>query len=52
MAEIPLIVKRNGGKIIEINRDETEITPLADYVVRGRLGEVMPELVEEIRNLL
>lgn len=51
-AEIPLIVKRNGGKIIEINRDETEITPLADYVVRGRLGEVMPELVEEIRNLL
>ena len=51
-AEIPLIVKRRGGKIIEINREKTEISHLADYSIRGNLGEVLPALLEEIRNLV
>ncbi len=51
-AEIPLIVKRKGGKIVEINKEETEITHLADYSLRGKLGDILPKLVEEIKNLL
>lgn len=47
-AYIPMIVKDEGGRIIEINPDNTGITHLADIILRGRAGEVMDELLERI----
>ncbi len=35
-ASLPLMVKENGGIIVEINPDETPLTPLADYSLRGK----------------
>nr|1M2J_A Chain A, Silent Information Regulator 2 [Archaeoglobus fulgidus] len=51
-ASLPLIVKQRGGAIIEINPDETPLTPIADYSLRGKAGEVMDELVRHVRKAL
>jgi len=51
-ASLPLIVKRNGGVIIEINPDETPLTPIADYSLRIKAGEMMERLVEPVKKAL
>lgn len=50
-SELPLIAKRNGAKIIEINREDTALTPLADYILRGQAGRIMEEILNEIKSL-
>ena len=50
-AELPWMVKNRGGVIMEINGDDTGITHVADYVIRGRVGEILPNLLKEIKNL-
>lgn len=40
--------KDNGAIVIEINKDPTPLTPLADYSFLGKAGEVLPMLVEQI----
>jgi len=40
--------KDAGGIIIEINKDPTPLTPLADYSFLRKSGEILPELVQEI----
>ncbi len=47
---IPEIVKRNGGKVIEINIERTAISPIADIFIKGKAGEVLPKIVEEINR--
>jgi NAD-dependent deacetylase len=50
-AGFPLEVKRNGGALIEINLYETEMTPICDISLRGKAGDVMPQLMEAIKAL-
>ena len=40
--------KDHGAIIIEINKDPTPLTPLADYSFLGKAGEMLPALVREI----
>ena len=40
--------KSNGAAVIEINKDPTPLTPLADYSFLGNAGEIHPELVRQI----
>jgi len=49
-AYIPMLVKDEGGRIIEINPDNTGITHLADIILRGKAGEIMDGLLEKIRH--
>jgi len=49
-AGYPLEVKHNGGSIIEINLYETELTPLCDVSLRGKAGEILPELIETLKH--
>lgn len=51
-ASLPLIVKRNGGVIIEINPDETPLTAIADYSLRIKAGGMMGSLVEPVKKAL
>ena len=37
--------KNNGAIVVEINRDPTPLTPLADYSFLGKAGEILPGLV-------
>jgi NAD-dependent deacetylase len=43
-AVVPL-AKRQGAKLVIVNGEPTEMDELADAVVRGRIGEVLPLLV-------
>jgi NAD-dependent deacetylase len=49
-AEVPRIVKRRGGSLIEVNPLESAISSDCDVVLRGAAGEVMPALVEAVRS--
>lgn len=40
--------KDSGAIVIEINRDPTSLTPLADYSFLGKAGEILPKLVESV----
>ncbi len=40
--------KNHGAMVVEINKDPTPLTPLADYSFPGKAGEILPELVQEI----
>jgi len=40
--------KDSSAIVIEINKDATPLTPLADYSFLGKAGEILPALVEQI----
>jgi NAD-dependent deacetylase len=47
-ADIPLVAVRAGAQLIVINAEPTPFDELAAVVVRGKSGEVLPEIVELI----
>ncbi len=42
--------KERGAIVIEINKDPTPLTSLADYSFLGKSGEILPALIDAIRN--
>jgi NAD-dependent deacetylase len=44
-AEVPLVAVRSGAKMIVVNAEPTPFDDFADVVVRGKSGEVLPEIV-------
>ena len=44
-AEIPLVALRSGARMIVINAEPTPFDELAEVVIHGRSGEVLPEIV-------
>lgn len=49
-AQLPYLAKRNDAAIIEINPEPSAITGIADYFFEGKAGEMMPVLVEHIKE--
>ncbi len=47
-AALPELALRAGATLAVLNADETPFDPLAGFVVRDRLGDVLPALVERI----
>lgn len=47
-AELPHVAKRAGARIIEINPEPSELTPLADVFLQGPAGEVLPRLARAV----
>jgi len=45
-ASLPLITKKAGGYIIEINPSETPLSPEADVVIRERASVALPKILE------
>jgi NAD-dependent deacetylase len=44
-ASLPLLASRAGARLIEVNRDPTPLSALADVVLRGLAGELLPQLL-------
>jgi NAD-dependent deacetylase len=44
-ASLALLARQCGAVVVEINTESTPLTALVDYFLRGRSGEVLPELV-------
>jgi len=45
IAYLPRVARENGARVIEVNPEETPLTPLADESIRGRAAEVLPSLL-------
>ena len=45
-ADFPVMAKRRGAPLIEINPDETALSEIADVVVRASAGVALPAIVE------
>lgn len=50
-AQIPLIAKRFSAYLVEVNIEETEISTLADYSLLGKAGDILPKVLEEVKNV-
>jgi NAD-dependent deacetylase len=50
-AWFPLQVRDRGGTLIEVNLYESELTPLCTVSLRGASGEILPQLVQAVREL-
>lgn len=43
-AALPQLAKQQGARLVEINLEETPLTPLADLTVLGKSGSILPLL--------
>jgi len=49
-ASLPLVAKRHGATLIEINPERTPLSAWADYCFEAKSGEVLPQLVTRMRD--
>lgn len=49
-AEFPVMAKRRGAPIIEINPFETNLSEVADVIIRAKAGEAVPLIVDILRR--
>lgn len=50
-AYLPIEAKKNGAFLVEINLNYTELSSIADVVLIGKSGEILPEIVHQFKNL-
>lgn len=51
-ASMPLLAKRSGAFVVEINPDPTPVSPYVDLVIQGKAGEVMPEVASALADMV
>jgi NAD-dependent deacetylase len=44
-ASLPLRTRASGGVVIEVNPEETPLTPVSEMSIRGRAAETVPRLL-------
>ena len=49
-AQMPVVAKRAGAKLVIVNRDETACDDLADIIVNGPAGQVMAAILEKVKE--
>lgn len=50
-AELPMTMKRHGGKIVEVNTEKTPLTAFADFSFQGPASEILSDLETKIKEL-
>jgi len=50
-ASMPLVAKRNGAKLVIINRDPTPYDDMADIVIHTQAGPTMANILEELKKM-
>jgi NAD-dependent deacetylase len=46
IADVVPMAKNAGARVVILNAQPTEMDSLADAVIRGSIGEILPRLVE------
>ena len=49
-ASLPLVAKRGGATLIEINPERTPLSDLADFSFQAKSGELLPDLVKIVHD--
>lgn len=52
VAWLPILAKRQGARLVIVNGEPTEQDDVADAVVLGPLGRILPGLVDRVRSRL
>jgi NAD-dependent deacetylase len=47
-----LVAKRNGARLVIINRDPTPYDDMADIVIHGQAGPTMASILEHVKRVL
>jgi NAD-dependent deacetylase len=47
-AALPIMARKNGALLVEINPNSTPVTHLADFVLQSSSGEILPQLLDTI----
>ncbi len=50
-AELPYMAKSSGAKMIIVNTEPTHADSMFDVVIHGKAGEVLPKIVERVKEL-
>jgi len=52
-SSIPSTARDHGAKVVEINLEETPLTgAISDYLIKGAAGEILPEVVARLQDLI
>jgi len=49
-ASMPLVAKRNGARLVILNRDPTPCDEMADIVIHGQAGPAMASILENVKK--
>ena len=49
-ASMPLVAKRNGARLVIINRDPTPFDDIADLVIHDQAGPTMGSILEYLKK--
>jgi NAD-dependent deacetylase len=49
-ASLPLMAKRGGAYVVEVNIEATPLTAISDLFLQGKSGEILPRIVEALRD--
>lgn len=44
-ASLPMLARQRGGKVVEVNVEETPLSPHVDATLRGPSGNILPQLL-------
>lgn len=47
-AQMPVVAKQSGAKLVIINRDETACDDIADIIINGPAGQVMEAIIKKV----
>ncbi len=50
-AALPSMVLNTGARIIIINVEATMMDHQADVAIHGKAGEILPQILEELKNI-
>jgi NAD-dependent deacetylase len=48
-ATLPLVARRHGATLIEVNPERTPLSDFADFSFQARSGELLPQLIERLK---
>jgi NAD-dependent deacetylase len=49
-ASMPMMAKREGATLVEINLEPTPLSDMADFTFFGKSGEILPLIVEKLKE--
>jgi len=50
-AQLPLIASQAGAFLIEVNIEESALTPYVDLFIKGKTGEILPLIADKVADL-
>lgn len=50
-AGLPMMARGAGKTLVEINPESTPLTPTVDFFLKGKSGEILPELVRSVFDI-